>query len=120
MTNESPIQVGLAPTFQKDVKRLRKKYPHIREDLQPLIDQLLNGETPGDQIQATGYTVYKVRVPNRDAQRGKSGGYRVIYYIRTPVQVILLTIYSKSEQSDTDAENIQSIIADLSDELDEQ
>ena len=113
--NESPVQVGLAPAFQKDIKRLRKKYPHIQQDIQPLINQLIDGETPGDQIQATGYIVYKVRVPNRDAQRGKSGGYRVIYYIRTLTQVVLLTIYSKSERSDVDADNIQSIITDLPD-----
>jgi mRNA-degrading endonuclease RelE of RelBE toxin-antitoxin system len=78
MTSEQPVEVMFAPAFQKDIKRLRKKYPHIQDDLQPLIDQLIAGETHGDQIQSTGYTVYKVRLPNRDAQRGKSGGYRVI------------------------------------------
>lgn len=114
-----PIQVRLAPAFQKDIKRLRKKYPHIQQDLEPLIGQLIDGETPGDQIQATGYIVYKVRLPNRDAQRGKSGGYRVIYYIRTPIQIVLLTIYSKSERSDTGVDDIQGIITDLKDKLDE-
>ena len=118
MTNESPVQVRLAPAFQKDIKRLRKKYPHIQQDVQPLINQLVDGETPGDQIQATGYIVYKVRLLNRDAQRGKSGGYRVIYYIRTPMQIVLLTIYSKSERSDTSVDDIQGIVGDLSDKSD--
>lgn len=73
------MKVSFAVAFQKAIKRLRKKYPRIRDDVQPLINQLSLGETPGDQIQATGYTVYKVRLSNRDTKRGKSGGYRVIY-----------------------------------------
>lgn len=119
MANESPVQVSFAPAFQKDVKRLRKKYPRIQHDIQPLIDRLMDGDTPGDQIQSTGYTVYKVRLPNRDTQRGKSGGYRVIYYIQTPEQLVLLTIYAKSDRSDLSADAIQDIIADLPDASDE-
>lgn len=119
MANERPVQVSFAPAFQKDVKRLRKKYPRIQKDVQPLIDRLIAGETPGDQIQSTGYTVYKVRLQNRDAQRGKSGGYRVIYYIDTPTQTVLLTIYAKSEREDTSASAIEDIITDLPDTSDE-
>lgn len=118
-TNEQPVQISSAPTFRKDFKQLRKRYPHIQQDVQPLIDQLLAGETPGDQIESTGYTVYKVRLPNRDAQRGKSGGYRVIYYIRAAERIVLLTIYSKSDRSDTRADDIQSIISDLPDDSDD-
>jgi mRNA-degrading endonuclease RelE of RelBE toxin-antitoxin system len=116
MADERPVQVSFAPVFQRDVKRLRKQYDHIRDDIQPLIDQLTNRETPGEQVQSAGYTVYKVRLPNRDARRGKSGGYRVIYYIQTPSQIVLLTIYSKSQRSNISPDNIQSIITDLPDE----
>jgi len=35
----------------------------------------------------------KVRLRNSDAQRGKSGGYRVIYYLKTKAKIILVTIY---------------------------
>jgi mRNA-degrading endonuclease RelE of RelBE toxin-antitoxin system len=55
--------------------------------LKTLVNQLEQGETPGDQIQGTGHSVYKVRLPNTDAQRGKSGGYRVIYYLKTSSKV---------------------------------
>ncbi len=119
MTNEHPVQVSFAPAFRKDVKRLRKRFPRIQQDIQPLIDQLKDGDTPGDQIQSTGYTVYKVRLPNRDARRGKSGGYRVIYYIRTLKQVVLLSVYSKSDRSDTSVDDIQTIITDLPEDSDE-
>jgi mRNA-degrading endonuclease RelE of RelBE toxin-antitoxin system len=120
MTDEQSVQVSFTSEFEKDIKRQRKKYPHIHHDLQPLIDQLSAGETPGDQIQSIGYIVYKVRVANRDAQRGKSGGYRVIYYIRTFDHVILLTIYSKSERSDISSQNVQQTIVELPDSGDEK
>ncbi len=49
-------------------------------DLNPVLIQLEAGETPGDRIQGLGsYRVYKARIRNSDAQRGKSGGYRVVY-----------------------------------------
>jgi mRNA-degrading endonuclease RelE of RelBE toxin-antitoxin system len=119
MTNEQPVQIGFAPAFQKDIKRLRKRYPRIQQAIQPLVDQLVAGEIPGDQVQSTGYIVYKVRLPNRDAQRGKSGGYRVIYYIRTQKQIVLLTVYSKSDRSDTSADDIHAIITNLPDDSDD-
>jgi mRNA-degrading endonuclease RelE of RelBE toxin-antitoxin system len=60
---------------------------------------LKNGETPGDRLQdIENYIAYKVRLPNRDMQRGKSGGYRVIYYVRTADRIFLMRIYTKSEQ----------------------
>ncbi len=89
---------------------MSRKYRLIKSDVQPVIEQLEHGETPGDQIQRTGYTVFKVRIKNSDLQRGKSGGYRMIYYLRTSDDVILVTIYSKTEQGDVTAEQIQRII----------
>ena len=117
--SKTPVKVIFALSFQKTIKRLRKKYPHIKDDVQPVIEQLAAGETPGDQIQSTGYTVYKVRIPNRDARRGKSGSYRMIYYIQTETNIILLTIYSKSEQTNANAGEIQAIVADLVEDDDE-
>jgi hypothetical protein len=43
-------------------------------------------------------------------KKGKSGGYRLIYYVQTSTGIILLTIYAKSEQVDIAAEEIQEII----------
>jgi len=56
------------------------------------------------------YTLYKVRAPNRDAQRGTSGGYRIIYYLQTEDDVLLVAIYSKTEQSDIGADEIRKIM----------
>jgi mRNA-degrading endonuclease RelE of RelBE toxin-antitoxin system len=58
-------------------------------------------------------TIYKVRIRNRDAARGKSGGYRVIYYLKTSSAVILITIYSKTEQSDITSVKIKQILSEF-------
>ena len=58
------------------------------------------------------YTIFKLHVKNSDVQKGKSGGYRLIYYVKTVNGLILLTLYTKSEQADIAADEIRSIIAE--------
>ena len=97
------MRVSYSDAFKRQVKRLSRKYRRIRADVEPLIEQLQAGETPGDQVQGVGYTVYKVRVRNTDAQRGRRGGYRIIYYLHDRDHVLLVAIYSKTEQGDVAA-----------------
>ncbi len=111
MSEQPLIQVGAAPTFKRNLRDLLKKYRNIQKDIQPIIKQLEQGEQPGEQIPGVGHPVFKLRVRNSDAQKGKSGGYRLIYYVRTATGIILLTIYAKSEQVDVVADEIRSIIA---------
>jgi mRNA-degrading endonuclease RelE of RelBE toxin-antitoxin system len=110
MTN--PIQVEASPVFQKNIRILAKKYRNIRQELQPIINQLEQGELLGDQISGIGYPVFKLRVKNSDINKGKSGGYRLIYYLKTSTGIVLLTIYPKSEQSDIEADEIRDIITE--------
>ncbi len=110
-------RVVIGTKFERLVKKLRKRYPHIMRDIEPLIAQLENGTTPGDQLQGLPYAVYKVRVQNSDAQRGKSGGYRVLYFVRTADTVYLIAIYSKSDLEDLpDALIIDAIVEALEDD----
>ena len=96
--------------FKRNLQQLSRRYPSLRKDIEPIVEQLKTGQTPGDQIAGTQYSVYKVRIKNSDNRKGKSGGYRMIYYIKTHQQIILITIYSKSEQSDIAAKTIRHII----------
>jgi mRNA-degrading endonuclease RelE of RelBE toxin-antitoxin system len=110
---ESPlIQVEASPTFNRNLRTLAKKYRSIRNDVQPVIEQLERGELPGNQISGVGHAVFKLRVRNSDAQKGKSGGYRLIYYVKTVMGIVLLTIYAKSEQVDIAADDIRNIITE--------
>jgi mRNA-degrading endonuclease RelE of RelBE toxin-antitoxin system len=96
--------------FKRALRKLNRRYRSLREDLSPLLASLEAGKTPGDPLQHNGYTTFKVRVKNSDAQRGKSGGYRVIYYLKTADSVLLVTLYCKSTQSDVEPNEVKSII----------
>lgn len=110
MTETNLVNIRLTPEFQRRLRTLAKKYRQIQTDLAPILEQLQLKEFLGDQIPGIGFTVMKVRIKNSDSQKGKSGGYRLIYWISLPDLVILLDIYSKSEQQDVEVENIRQII----------
>ncbi|MBE9014323.1 type II toxin-antitoxin system RelE/ParE family toxin, partial [Pseudanabaenaceae cyanobacterium LEGE 13415] len=81
-----------------------------RRDFQPVLDQLQYGEILLEQISGIGCLVMKVRIRNSDTQKGKSGGYRLIYWISSANLIVLLDIYSKSDQEDIEVEEIRQII----------
>ena len=110
MTRTELLVVRYTDTFEHQLKRLARKYRKVCLDLGSVVNQLHAGETPGDQVQGIGYTVYKVRVRNSDARRGTSGGYRVIYYIVQPEDILLLAIYSKTDKEDISVDDIVDII----------
>ncbi len=111
MTESLPIQIIFAPDFQTQLRRLAKRYRSIQADLQPLLDEIQSGNFTGDRLTDTRAIVFKVRLKNSDIQKGKSGGYRVIYQRRDNTCVLLLVIYSKSDQEDFPADQIRAIIA---------
>jgi mRNA-degrading endonuclease RelE of RelBE toxin-antitoxin system len=106
-------QVNIPPQVRKELKHLKRKYPAVTSEVGTLVGQLENDERPGDKIPGVGYDVYKVRLPNPSAQRGKSGGFRVVYYVKLADLVILVTIYSKTEQADISPERIRQALQDL-------
>jgi mRNA-degrading endonuclease RelE of RelBE toxin-antitoxin system len=118
MPNEprSKAQIEFTPEVKRNLRALAKKYRHIRSDVQPVLDRLEAGEIIGDQVRGTGYTIFKARVPNSDIRKGKRSGYRLLYYLKTSIKIILVTIYSKLEQADISAEQLRRILK----EFDEQ
>lgn len=107
------VNVTFTLEFKRNLRILSKKYRYIKKDIEPLITALQNGEPLGKQVAGTGFAIFKVRVPNRDIHRGKRGGYRVIYYLQAQTDIILVTIYSKSEQADISAAQVRRIINEL-------
>jgi len=47
------MEINYGAGFKKQLKRLAKQYRHIKQDIEPVITALENGELPGDQL--TGY-----------------------------------------------------------------
>ncbi len=107
------MQVEYSAAFKRQLRRLARRYRQIKNDIKPVIDDLIEGRTPGDQITATGYTLYKVRAKNRDSQRGKSGGYRIIYYLKTDIHCILVALYSKSDQGDIGTGELNRLLVEI-------
>ena len=80
LTDDAPlVEIQLTSEFQRKLKALAKKYRKIQTDLQPILEQLQIGAFLGNQIPDIGFVVIKVRLKNSDSQKGKSGGYRLIY-----------------------------------------
>lgn len=107
----SMYKVVMLPFFERATKKLKKKYKRISKDLLPLVQQLKQGFFEGDKLQGfEGKHVYKVRVPSTDQKKGKSGGFRVLYYAVTDDnQVFLLFIYAKSLQSNPTPKQIKEL-----------
>ncbi len=116
MSNEleppTPVAVLCTHEFKRNLRQLAKKYRRIKADVQPLLDTLGQGQTPGDRVPGVQYEVFKVRVKNSDRDKGKSGGYRIIYQRMIDGTFILITIYSKTVQGDIAAGEIRQIILD--------
>lgn len=112
-TDPSQITIKFTDELKRNLRTLAKKYRHIRSDLQPVIDQLQKGDFAGDRIPRMQGVFYKVRIKNSDIQRGKSGGYRLIYSIQGTTIIILLTIYAKSQREDISAKRIQEILQEF-------
>ena len=111
LTDDAPlVEIQLTSEFQRKLKALAKKYRKIQTDLQPILEQLQIGAFLGNQIPDIGFVVIKVRLKNSDSQKGKSGDYRLIYWIVSPEVIVLLDIYSKSDQSDIEVDEIRQII----------
>lgn len=113
--NNIPISVRFADEFERRLYRLSKKYRSIRQDVEPILEQLQQKILLGDRLSGFGANlyVYKVRAKNSNIQKGKSGGYRIIYLLESETSILLLTIYSKSEQEDITTEQIQTILEEL-------
>lgn len=108
--SEQKRDVVASPYFERRLAQLEKRYPHVADDLLPLADELEAGGTPGDQLPGVGYVVFKERLKNSDARKGKSGGYRVIYFLESADRIVLLTVYTKSDQENISAAQISAFI----------
>lgn len=94
--------------FEQKLKRLVKKYKSLKSDLSPVIDSLRSNPTLGTPL---GKNCYKIRIHISSKGKGKSGGARIISYVRIVKKaVFLLDIYDKSEQSSITDKELQLLI----------
>jgi mRNA-degrading endonuclease RelE of RelBE toxin-antitoxin system len=95
--------IEITDNFKKEAKRLIKKYASLRTEIAELGKELSVNPTMGTPL---GNDVYKIRLSIASKNKGKSGGARVVSYVKIiDKTVYLLAIYNKGEQdSISDAE----------------
>ena len=96
-------KVKTTEVFEKQAKKLVKKYSSLKHELIELVQKLKQDPAQGTSI---GKNCFKVRIAIASKGRGKSGGGRVITnFVVTEGTVYLLTIYDKADKANlTDAE----------------
>ena len=96
-------------TFDKEVKRLSKRYPSIAADIKALKAEILANPSLGVSL---GNNIRKIRM--RIASKGKSGGARVITVTVVvavdETEINLLYLYDKSERSSITPAEIEALL----------
>jgi hypothetical protein len=95
--------------FDRQAKRLVKKFPSLKKELKTLIGKLKEDITQGMPI---GHNCRKVRLAIASKGKGKSGGARVIVHVvYMDNTAYLLSIYDKSELENLTEGEITELIS---------
>ena len=100
-------KVATLTLFEKKAKRLLKKYPSLKQDLIQLIDNLMQNPLQGTSL---GNNFFKIRLAITSKNKGKSGGARIITYLKIiDTTVYLTSIYDKSEKENITEDELKQI-----------
>ena len=110
-------KVVLTPSFKSCIRRLEKRYPNIKDDVRVAIHALLQEPRLGVVIPG-GSGVRKLRVRSSDLQRGKRGGFRLLYSLdeRSQLIIYLVFIYAKSDREDVTRKELQDLMREIESE----
>jgi len=104
-------KVELTDNFKKEAKRLTKKYKSLKNEIIDLVNELEENPTIGTHI---GNDVYKIRLAIKSKGKGKSGGARIMSFVKVfENEVLLFSIYNKGEKDSISNEEIKELIKDL-------
>lgn len=99
------------PEFDREAKKLSKKYPSLKKDLADQILFLAKNPTYGEPL---GKNCFKIRMAISSKNKGKSGGARIITFVKVVKEIVyLVSIYDKSETDTISDNDISGRIKDL-------
>ena len=107
------INLILTHNFEKEAKKLLKKYASLKVELDILEAQLIDNPKLGSPI---GKNAYKIRIAVKSKGKGKRGGLRVITYLEVETLLVelttlfLLSIYDKSVTATLTKQEIKRMI----------
>ncbi len=103
-------KVRTIPTFVRELKQLSKKYSSLKADVGNLGESLAEDPIQGESL---GRGCYKIRLAIKSKGKGKRGGARVITYVAiVDEEVVMLSIYDKSEQADIPDKTLDKLLTD--------
>jgi len=98
--------------FERQAKKLSKKYPSLKSELLALVKEL---KAKTDEGIAISKSCYKIRLSIKSKGKGKSGGARVItYFVVANDTVFLLSIYDKSEKENLTDKELEELLEFIS------
>jgi len=94
--------------FERDTKLLYKKYKSLKSDLATLFESLENKPIQGKSL---GKGCYKIRMAITSKAKGKSGGARVITFVKVADEnIFLLSVYDKSEKENLSDKELNELL----------
>ncbi len=101
-------RVDTTPNFEKEAKRLIKKYKSLKTEILSLIESLEEAPEQGTHL---GDNIYKIRLTVKSKGKGKRGGTRVMTKVKIVNQVIyMFSIYSKGEKDNISDKELQELL----------
>jgi mRNA-degrading endonuclease RelE of RelBE toxin-antitoxin system len=101
-------KIELTDNFKKEAKKLIKKYASLRTEIIELGKELAINPTTGTPL---GNDVYKIRLAIASKNKGKSGGARVVSFVKIiDKTVYLLSIYNKGEKDSLTDKEIEELL----------
>jgi mRNA-degrading endonuclease RelE of RelBE toxin-antitoxin system len=96
------------PPFDRQLKRLIKKYPSLKKEIAELGELLADDPTFGTSL---GNSCYKIRISIASKRKGKSGGARVITHVYIENELVyLIAIYDKSEEDNISDKELSKLL----------
>lgn len=100
--------VRIIPPFDKQLKRLAKKYPSLKNEFAKLLESLEQEPEQGTNL---GNNCYKIRIAIGSKGKGKRGGGRVITnFVIAEETVFLISIYDKSEKETLTDKELEELL----------
>tara|TARA_B110000037_G_C16778453_1_gene366318 strand:- start:247 stop:570 length:324 start_codon:yes stop_codon:yes gene_type:complete len=104
-------KIELSDNFKKEAKRLVKKYRSLKTEIANLITELETNPTKGTPL---GNDIYKIRLAVTSKGKGKSGGVRLMSFVKvTNTTVLLFSIYNKGEKDSINDKEIIDLLKDI-------
>jgi hypothetical protein len=102
------MKIKFTPTFERYFKKYLKKDKNLLSEFKKFLDEIKKNPIKGKSL---GKNLYKVRLKSQN--KGKSGGYRIIHYLKREDEIVMVIIYAKNEYSNVTIQKLQEILKEL-------